>query len=227
MQKNKHHSIEEMYNQIQQTPKEQLSEFFKKEIKTFRKRAKTEVDNIDTKSDLIMIQEKMEDLMIQEEMEEEQDFSNKLSKVGTHSTDYKFYNIDPELYEELYTRTQEILEKAEEDFMGFRTEPIISKNELLKTIFMRSERINTLINLGTPSDLMEDEFECFEKTLESFINKEYGDNSCKNYCKLVKEYRSKSSEWFKSEKFKTLCNQLIQYNTLAFEQRERELLSIT
>lgn len=215
MKKNESISIEELFSKINSLQENEIITFIKSKYKEIKKIANQELEKA--------LNEELTQENIGDKLEES--YSD-IKYIELFDNDFKFYNVDTNLYNELENRTTQILEKEMEKFMGFYKRPIISKKNLLRKISALTERIQILIELKTPDDIVMTEYQKFVQNLKSFTSKEYGDYTCKAYSEAVKRFNSKEREWYNSEKYTTLCSQLLQYNTLAFEQRQKDLKNI-
>jgi hypothetical protein len=210
--KNEYNSIEQIYVKIKSLEKDEAITFIKSKYKEIKKIANQELEKELTQENRV-------------KNKSEESYSD-IKYIRLFSNEFEFYNIDINLYSELENRTTQILENEKEKFMGFYKKPIISKKNLLRRISALTERIEILIKLKTPDDIMTTEYQRFIQNLKSFTNKEYGDDTCKAYSEAVKRFDSKEREWYNSKKYTTLCSQLLQYNTLAFEQKQIDLQNI-
>lgn len=210
--KNVYNSIKQIYVKIKSLEKDEAITFIKSKYKEIKKIANQELEKELTQENRV-------------KNKSEESYSD-IKYIRLFSNEFEFYNIDINLYNELENRTTQILENEKEKFMGFYKQPIISKKNLLRRIIALTERIEILIKLKTPDDIMTTEYQRFIQNLKSFTNKEYGDDTCKAYSEAVKRFDSKEREWYNSKKYTTLCSQLLQYNTLAFEQKQIDLQNI-
>jgi hypothetical protein len=210
--KNVYNSIKQIYVKIKSLEKDEAITFIKSKYKEIKKIANQELEKELTQENRV-------------KNKSEESYSD-IKYIRLFSNEFEFYNIDINLYSELENRTTQILENEKEKFMGFYKQPIISKKNLLRRIIALTERIEILIKLKTPDDIMTTEYQRFIQNLKSFTNKEYGDDTCKAYSEAVKRFDSKEREWYNSKKYTTLCSQLLQYNTLAFEQKQIDLQNI-
>lgn len=220
MKKNEYNSIEQIYSQIKSLKEDEVITFIKNEYKEIKRIANRELEKVLNEESIQETYTCKRQQQI-EKTDKDEDYFSRLECVGSFNNDLEFWNIDTNLYKELEQRTTRILEKEMEKFMGFCKQPIISKNNLLIRIKDLTERLGVLIGLQTPDNIMTGEYQSFIENLKSFTNKEYGDDTCKAYSGVAKRFNAKEQEWYNSEKYNTLCSQLLQYNTLAFEQRQR------
>ena len=222
MKKNEYNSIEQIYSQIKSLKEDEVITFIKNEYREIKRIANRELEKVLNEESIQEIYTCKPQQQI-EKTDKGEDYFSRLKCVGSFNNDLEFWNIDINLYKELEQRTARILEKEMEKFMGFSKQPIISKNNLLLRIKDLTERLEFLIRVQTPDNIMTEEYQRFIENLKSFTKKEYGDDTCEAYSGVAKRFNAKEQEWYNSEKYNTLCSQLLQYNTLAFEQRQRDI----
>jgi len=222
MKKNEYNSIEQIYSQIKSLKEDEVITFIKNEYREIKRIADTELEKVLNEESIQEIYTCKPQQQI-EKTDKGEDYFSRLKCVGSFDNDLEFSKIDINLYNQLEQRTTLILEKEMEKFMGFCKQPIISKNNLLGRIKTLTERLQLFISSKTPDNIFTHEYQRLIENLKSFTNKEYGDDTCKAYSGVAKRFNAKEQEWYNSEKYNTLCSQLLQYNTLAFEQRQRDI----
>lgn len=222
MKKNEYNSIEQIYSQIKSLKEDEVITFIKNEYREIKRIADTELEKVLNEESIQEIYTCKPQQQI-EKTDKGEDYFSRLKCVGSFDNDLEFSKIDINLYNQLEQRTTLILEKEMEKFMGFCKQPIISKSNLLGRIKTLTERLQLFISSKTPDNIFTHEYQKLIENLKSFTNKEYGDDTCKAYSGVVKRFNAREQEWYNSEKYNTLCSQLLQYNTLAFEQRQRDI----
>ena len=152
--KNVYNSIKQIYVKIKSLEKDEAITFIKSKYKEIKKIANQELEKELTQENRV-------------KNKSEESYSD-IKYIRLFSNEFEFYNIDINLYNELENRTTQILENEKEKFMGFYKQPIISKKNLLRRIIALTERIEILIKLKTPDDIMTTEYQRFIQNLKSF-----------------------------------------------------------
>lgn len=142
-----------------------------------------------------------------------------LKNVGTFEDDLHFYLLNSKLYNELEKRSHTIMETAFKNFMGnFYKEPLPTKKELEEKLQNWLLRIKSLKLLGTPKELLVNEEEIASDLYFKIQNKQYAKAKDPVY-KIYKKQRDlKKKQWYSSEEFINLTNEIYEYNKKQFEK---------
>ena len=147
----------------------------------------------------------------------------KLEHVGTFEDDFLFFQLDSKLYYELQKRGYTIMETAFKNFMGnFYKEPLPTKKELEEKLQRYLQRIRNLKEMKTPKELFADLEEIASELYFKIQNKQYAKAKDPVY-KIYKKQRDlKTKQWFSSEEFINLTNEIYEYNKKQFEKISEE-----
>jgi polyhydroxyalkanoate synthesis regulator phasin len=139
--------------------------------------------------------------------------------VGPNSVDYKLYEENEALYDELSERGDVILDEAYKIFMGDHAEPPqLTRDELNKKYEEKLRRKSRLAELRAPKEILDYEDSVIVELYQQLQNKKYASLSDPVYQKYKDTYDKRDREWHKSAILKGLLAEIYAYNEAKYNE---------
>ena len=134
--------------------------------------------------------------------------------IGASSADFELCSINEELYDELFDRGEQLIQDAEKAYMGhyYDNPPVPTFKELRKQLEDRITRIEKLVALKAPKEILQAEDIIAVRLHRDIKNKNYGSLSDPDYKQYLEAYRKKENDWHNSKEKETILNEIYAYN---------------
>lgn len=139
-----------------------------------------------------------------------------------HSTveDYARYSADPELYDELSERGEQLVDEAFKKYMGsfYNKEPLPLFKELKEEYDNRLKRKVRLIELNAPKIIIETEDMLITELHFKMKNKKFATLKDPAQSKYRAEYNNRKDSFYKSSEYIDLRKEIYSYNVARFDE---------